>query len=816
MDIEFYDEHGSPVTYRIQHDDNLNDTCHDFYPIRCQQRNDNKVLRLNNDSESFTLISLSNDFPTTTIQSAADCFRLSRTINQFRRLCLPSTQSLSSVEDFEPTYSSINSLNTNEDDNAFDETHDEEDDATTDGDEDNLICEINTHAYHYRLCKAKAAHDAVLGKIDASLAKKPLTTNEAPHWDTKSLIAKLDDVPKTVDLDVSTILAEQNKNAVLGTVHSWLRKGIWPETNSPDIQQSKGLLRYCQEFDRLLIEEEGQLLCYNEPTDKKEDENLQICLPLSQFLACFRLGYYNEMNGHMGAAKTYNNAKQFYFWPVMFDWICALTADCLTCRNKKPKPKHMNEVPLGEWQNENIPFQTIPIDHKGPFHPQSNRNIHSHLVFDAFSCFLMVYPVTNTGPQATISAVEKWIHLFGILQSIVHDRGTAFINTEFANWTKELGITLRPQTAYSPWTNGKNETPNQHIARYCRHFLNDAGNNWSSLAHKFAFAHNTSVNYTTGKTPYEIVFGTKSQIPMSLKLGRNRSKHKLCCSDFWKDLPSHSHTEINLKNQLLDNLLRPQLSHTPLERERDFKRIYSATFERCREQTARSHAYRNRFKLGHHLEIGHKVLYENDRQDFSKSQKLQQRRLGPFTVTKRVTNTTYQIQDDKDPTILKTVHRNHLVEYYPKEETLPPMIEECVSMDRRHDDFYERFMEQRIQKINNPEQPNTEDPLPFPIEPLRAAPVPLPQKRVSITSSDSGVNSPQVLSPAMLITPINSQPHPIPSSSRTNSASGALTPTQQFIKNSQKSKAKVPKYNCSQPDQPDSQSVLRTCTRQGY
>ena len=25
-DIEFYDEHGSPMTYRIQHDDNPNDT----------------------------------------------------------------------------------------------------------------------------------------------------------------------------------------------------------------------------------------------------------------------------------------------------------------------------------------------------------------------------------------------------------------------------------------------------------------------------------------------------------------------------------------------------------------------------------------------------------------------------------------------------------------------------------------------------------------------------------------------------------------------------------------------------------------------
>ena len=478
-DIEFYDEHGSPVTYRIQHVDNPNDTCKNFYPIHCQQGNDNKVLRLHNDGENFTLNSLSSKFPTATIQSATDCFRLGRRINQFRRLCLPSTQSLSSVGDSEPTYSSINSLNTNEDENAFNETYHNENDAATNDDEDNLICEINTHADHYRLCEAKAAHDAVLGKIDASLAKKPLTVNEAPHLDTKSLIAKLDDVAKTVDLDVSTVLAEQIKDPVLGIVRPWLPKGISPQTKSPDSQQSNGLLRYYQEFDRLLIEEKGQLLCYNEPTDKLDDENLRICFPISLFLACFRLGHYNEMGGHMGAAKTYNNAKRFYYWPGMFVWMCALTADCLTCQNNKPKPKHRNEIPLGEWHNETVPFRTIHIDHKGPLHPTINRKLHFLLVIDAFSRFLMVYPVTNTCAQATISAVEKWIHSFRSPQSIVHGPGTAFINTEFINWTKELGITLRPRTAHSPWTNGKIETQNQHIARYWRNFLNDVGNNWS-------------------------------------------------------------------------------------------------------------------------------------------------------------------------------------------------------------------------------------------------------------------------------------------------------------------------------------------------
>ena len=79
------------------------------------------------------------------------------------------------------------------------------------------------------MSKAKAAHDAILGKFDDSLAKKPLTPTEAPHLDTKFLSAKIDDVAKTVDLDVSTIQAEQIKDPVLGTVRSWFRKGIFPD-----------------------------------------------------------------------------------------------------------------------------------------------------------------------------------------------------------------------------------------------------------------------------------------------------------------------------------------------------------------------------------------------------------------------------------------------------------------------------------------------------------------------------------------------------------------------------------------------------------
>ena len=315
---------------------------------------------------------------------------------------------------------------------------------------------------------------------------------------------------------------------------------------------------------------------------------------------------------------------------------------------------------------------------------------------------------------------------------------------------------------------------------------------------------------------------------MSLKLGLYRNKHKLCCSKFCENLQSHSHSENSLKNELLDNLLQPQLSQVLLERERTFKQIYSTTFERCREQTARLHAYRNLFELGHHLEVGQKVLYENHKQDLSRSQKLQQRKLGLFAVTKRMKNTTYQIQDDKDPTINKTVHRNHLVEYYPKEGSLPAMIEKYVPPDHRNDNFYKRFMKQRARDLNNPSTTEEHDSFPFPIEPLRPISSTHKLKRPSIHSNDSGITSTfassrtPVLSTA--IPPETSTPHPS-SSQQAQTAQLSprehLIPIQQFIhniatRNSVKSRPKEPKHNRSQPDYPASQSVLKTIPRQGY
>ena len=80
--------------------------------------------------------------------------------------------------------------------------------------------------------------------------------------------------------------------------------------------------------------------------------------------------------------------------------------------------------------------------------------------------------------------------------------------------------------------------------------------------------------------------------------------------------------------------------------------------------------------------------FENHRRDLSKNQTLQHRCLGLFTVTKRITHTNYQIHNNRDPSVVKTVHRSHLVDYYPEKESLPAVIEEYVPTDPRHDYLY--------------------------------------------------------------------------------------------------------------------------------
>ena len=79
----------------------------------------------------------------------------------------------------------------------------------------------------------------------------------------QKLFTKPAEVAEVLHLDVCTILLEKLKDPVLSAVRSRLRAGFSLDTRAPEIRQSKGLIRHCQEIYRLFIEEHRQFLCYD-------------------------------------------------------------------------------------------------------------------------------------------------------------------------------------------------------------------------------------------------------------------------------------------------------------------------------------------------------------------------------------------------------------------------------------------------------------------------------------------------------------------------------------------------------------------------
>ena len=96
---------------------------------------------------------------------------------------------------------------------------------------------------------------------------------------------------------------------------------------------------------------------------------------------------------------------------------------------------------------------------------------------------------------------------------------------------------------------------------------------------------------------------------------------------------------------------------------------------------------------------------------------MKQLRVGPFTVTKQITSTTYETKEDENPENVKVTHRNHLLEDFPKEETLPPLLTNYAPIEQ-DDNFYKHLIQSQIDKHNSGQSEHKLDLMPLVITPL--------------------------------------------------------------------------------------------------
>lgn len=99
--------------------------------------------------------------------------------------------------------------------------------------------------------------------------------------------------------------------------------------------------------------------------------------------------------------------------------------------------------------------------------------------------------------------------LQGMPKSIVSERDPIFLSRFWLELFRLSGTKLRMSSAYHPQSDGQTEVVNKVLQQYLRCFVHTHPKKWGSYLHWAEWHYNTAIHSSTGKTPFEVVYGKK-------------------------------------------------------------------------------------------------------------------------------------------------------------------------------------------------------------------------------------------------------------------------------------------------------------------
>lgn len=217
------------------------------------------------------------------------------------------------------------------------------------------------------------------------------------------------------------------------------------------------------------------------------------------------LMHFHDGNGHMSCDKTLTSINRLYWFSGMRRYIKKYISCCLNCLyNKEPGGRRPGFLHPIEKIAE--PFDTLHIDHLGPFVQSKRKNKYLIVVVDAFTKFVFMKAVQSTRVRPLIAFLNDIVENFGVPKRIISDRGSCYTSKQFEEYCKNLNIKHVLNASATPRANGQVERYNRSILSALTTSMTDEAK-WDEEVAKVRWGLNSTKNSTTGKSPYELFFG---------------------------------------------------------------------------------------------------------------------------------------------------------------------------------------------------------------------------------------------------------------------------------------------------------------------
>jgi hypothetical protein len=328
----------------------------------------------------------------------------------------------------------------------------------------------------------------------------------------------------------------------------------------------------------------------------------------------------------------------------MLSYVKSYVSTCDLCsRGKAPRHAKHGElaplpVPSGPWKSVSCDF----VVELPPSRTPDGQTFDSILVYvDRFTKMAHFVPCLKStdAPVFADMFLKHVIRLHGIPESLVSDRGSIFTSHFWKSLSSLMNVKPRLSTAFHPQTDGQTEKMNQTLEQYLRIYCNYEQDNWANLLSLAEFAYNNSHQPSIDCSPFYANYGYNPDFMLNLRSPISAPAAKIFADSLHS---AHERLVENIKSAQNHQARYYDAKHKPVE-----------------------------------FNVGDKVwLSSTNIRTERPSKKLDWKRLGPFSITKRIGTQAYQLALPNSMRIHPVFHVSLLEPYFasaiPGRTPLPP------------------------------------------------------------------------------------------------------------------------------------------------
>ena len=314
---------------------------------------------------------------------------------------------------------------------------------------------------------------------------------------------------QTEDYNISRLLQAKQQN----------QRPLMNESNGESLEYRHLL----QQWDQLIVQEGILWRLYAQP---REDLSWkQLVVPQKFRSDILKSLHEGVTGGHLGQEKTLSKLKERFYWPGHYndvrDW-CQTYVACV----KRKSPPTSSRAPM-QTITAGYPTQVMAVDFLGPLPESEKGNSYVMVVGDYYTRWMEVLAIPNQEASTVAEKLVDEVFLrFSPPEQLHSDQGCQFESTLMAEICKILQIKKTRTTPYHPQCDGLVERFNRTLLSMLATSTQNHPFDWEQQLRNVCMAYNTSVQSSTGFTPFYLMFGRQARLPIGIIYGTSTPENE--------------------------------------------------------------------------------------------------------------------------------------------------------------------------------------------------------------------------------------------------------------------------------------------------